>query len=68
MNRSCNEYKINLIFNKEKKTLSTYEFGTGKVFDLETITKRINIDNNIIEIDYNLEGNDFKYILEMEDL
>lgn len=69
MTRVCNDYKINLNFEKNKKTISNYQlFGGNKVFDLETHTKKLNINNNKIEINYILEGNDFKYILEMEDL
>lgn len=69
MNRSCSDYKINLNFEKNKKTISTYQvFGGFKTFDLETNTKKIKIDNDKIEIDYELEGNTFNYILEMEDI
>ncbi len=69
MNRSCNDYKINLIFEKNKTTISTYQvFGGSKTFELETITKKLNIKENIIEINYILEDNSFKYKLEMEDL
>ncbi len=64
MNRSCNEYDINLVFEKNKKTISTYSvFGGKKQFDLETITKKIIIEEKLIEIDYELEGNDFSYSL-----
>lgn len=67
MNRTCNEYKINLVFEKDKKTVSTYQvFGMPKVFDLETITKNLIINDNSLELNYNLEGNDFKYSLEWE--
>ncbi len=69
MNRTCNEYKINLVFEKNKKTISTYQvFGMPKTFDLETKTKKLIIKDNIIELEYELEGNNFKYSLEMEDL
>ena len=69
MKRECNEYKINIIFEKNKKTISTYQvFGGSKIFDLETITKKLKIEDNKIEINYELEGNAFKYVLEMEDL
>lgn len=64
MNRTCNEYKINLVFEKNKMTISTYQvFGMPKVFDLETNTNKLIIKDNSIEVNYNLEGNDFKYIL-----
>ena len=69
MNRTCNEYKINFIFEKDKKTISTYQvFGMPKIFDLETKTKKLNIKDNSLELEYELEGNKFKYLLEMEDL
>ena len=62
MNRSCNEYKINLVFQKNKKTMSNYQvFGMPKSFALETKTDKLIIEDNKIEIDYNLEGNNFKY-------
>ena len=69
MNRSCNDYKINLNFEKNKKTISTYQvFGGVKTFDLDTNTKKLNIDKNKIELNYILEGNMFKYVLEMEEI
>ena len=69
MNRTCNEYKINLIFEKDKKTISSYQvFGMPKTFDLETNTKKLVISDKKIELDYELEGNKFSYLLEMEDL
>jgi Cft2 family RNA processing exonuclease len=64
MNRTCNEYKINMIFEKDKKTISNYQvFGMPKTFDLETQTKKLIINDNDIDINYNLEGNNFKYSL-----
>ena len=67
MNRTCNEYKINLVFENKKKTISTYQvFGMPKTFDLETKTNKLIIDDNKIEIIYELEGNNFKYLLECE--
>ena len=69
MNRACNDYKINLIFEKGKKTVSTYQvFGGSKVFNLETFTKKLDINDYKIKLEYELEGNTFKYALEMEDL
>ena len=68
MNRTCNEYKINLIFEKDKKTISNYQvFGMPKTFDLETNTKKLIINDKNIELDYELEGNKFKYVLEWEE-
>ena len=69
MNRTCNEYKINLMFEKNKKTISNYQvFGMPKTFDLETKTKKLIIEENLIELEYELEGNNFKYSIEWEDL
>lgn len=69
MNRSCNEYKISLVFEKNKNTISKYQlFGSNKVFDLGTLTKKLDISDNEINLEYELEGNSFKYKLEMEDL
>ena len=68
MNRSCNKYKINLIFEKGKNTISKYNvFGMPKEFLLETKTKKLNINEKFIKIDYNLEGNNFSYELVLED-
>ena len=67
MNRTCNEYKINLIFQKGKDTISKYNvFGMPKEFLLETKTKKLEITNTLIKIDYNLEGNNFSYELVLE--
>lgn len=69
MNRTCNEYKINLVFENNKKTISNYQvFGMPKTFDLETKTKKLIIKENLIELEYELEGNNFKYSIEWEDL
>ena len=68
MNRICNEYKINLIFEKGKDTISKYNvFGMPKEFLLETKTKKLEITNTFIKIDYNLEGNNFSYQLGLEE-
>ena len=68
MNRTCNEYKINLIFEKGKTTISKYNvFGMPKEFLLETKTTKLEITNTLIKIDYNLEGNNFSYQLILED-
>ena len=67
MNRTCNEYKINFIFEKDKTTISTYQvFGIEKIFDLETKTQKLNIEENSLELEYELEGNEFKYSLVWE--
>ena len=68
MNRTCNEYKINLIFENKKETLSKYNvFGMPKEFLLQTKTKKLEITNTCINIDYNLEGNNFAYQLILEE-
>jgi len=67
MNRTCNEYKINFVFEKDKETISTYQvFGMEKIFDLNTNTKKLIIKDNEIVLNYDLEGNDFKYSLVWE--
>ena len=69
MKRATPEYIIELYFDKNESTLSKYYFiGGNKIFNLNTNTKEININNNIIEIKYVLEDNEFLYTLEMEDL
>lgn len=66
MNRVCNEYKINLIFENNKKTMSTYSlFGVPKVFELETFTKNLIQEKSEITIIYELEGNIFSYNLKL---
>ena len=68
MNRTCNEYKINLVFEKGKATKSKYNvFGMPKEFLLETKTSKLEITNTLIKIDYNLEGNNFSYELVLEE-
>ena len=39
-----------------------------KTFDLETKTKKLIVEENLIELEYELEGNNFKYSIEWEDL
>ena len=68
MNRSSDEYDINLLFELNTTTNSTYSFhGTNKKFTLLTYTKKLIIKDNKINIDYNLEGNNFSYSLEWRD-
>ena len=68
MNRTCNEYKINLLFEKNKKTMSTYNvFGALKVFELETFTRVLEIEENEIKIEYEIEGNNFSYTMKLGD-
>lgn len=64
--RSNSEYRITLNLKKNKHTISTYEFiGGNKVFELNTITNKLLISDNKIIVKYNLEGNDFEFILEV---
>ena len=64
MNRTCNEYKIKLIFEKNNHTVSTYNvFGAPKVFSLDLFTTKLNIDDKRIEIEYILGENKFYYCL-----
>ena len=67
IDRICNEYTINLVFDKNNKTKSTYNvFGGTKNFILDTITNKLKISDNKIDLEYVLEGNKFKYLLEVE--
>lgn len=69
MNRSCNEYKINFVFDKNETTLSKYNvFGMPKEFLLETQTNKLEITDKYIKLKYNLEGNEFSYDLEVEEI
>ena len=69
LSRVCNEYDILLILERNKTTKSQYKiFGGSKIFYLETNTKKLIINDKKIEIKYILEGNEFSYILELEDL
>lgn len=70
MKRVNPEYKLELIFNKNLScSISKYYFiGGSKFFELHTKTKKCKIDEKCIKIDYNLEGNNFSYVLEMEEL
>lgn len=64
MKRYCKEYQINLIFDKSSITKSTYKlFNMDKEFILNTKTIELNICDNNIYLEYDLEGNIFKYNL-----
>ncbi len=66
INRLSKEYEINLTFDMLQSTISTYSvFGAPKIFELETKTKKLNITDDKIEIDYILEGNEFYYTLKI---
>ena len=67
MKRVCNEYEIEFKFIEKENTISNYKlFGVSKIFDLETYTNKLLVDDNKLVIDYNLEGNDFSFILEVQ--
>ncbi|MDO4963585.1 MAG: DUF1934 family protein [bacterium] len=69
MKRYCDEYKIEFLFELNKKTKSLYTLNSIlKTFNLNTYTKKIDINNNLIKIDYLIEDDEFSYVLEMEDL
>jgi len=64
--RSNSDYQVTIKLNKKKKTISTYEFvGGNKIFNLETKTNKLFISDDKIIAEYSLEGNDFKFILEV---
>ena len=66
MSRTCKDYKIDLVFENNKDTISKYNvFDSPKVFELNTKTKKLNISDNKIDIKYELEGNDFHYLLKI---
>lgn len=66
INRKCNDYSINLVFEENKDTNSSYTvFGGVKKFILNTHTNMLNISDNKIELEYILEGNKFNYLLEV---
>ena len=66
IDRKCNDYTINLVFEKNKDTDSTYTvFGGIKKFTLNTHTNKLNVSDDKIELEYILEGNKFKYLLEV---
>ena len=67
MKRICNEYEIEFKFIEKENTISNYKlFGVSKIFDLETYTNKLLVDDDKLVIDYNLEGNDFSFILEVQ--
>ena len=70
--RENSEYKIELNFNKNKKTKINYLLKEyNKSLELNLVTKNININNNYIEILYeiidNNEGN-INFKLEFEEI
>lgn len=66
MNRACKDYEINLVFEKNKKTMSTYKLlDVNKYFLLETKTNELVIEENKIIINYELEKNEFNFCIEL---
>ena len=66
IDRKCNDYTINLVFENNKDTDSTYTvFGGSKKFILNTHTNKLKVSKDKIELEYILEGNKFKYLLEV---
>ena len=64
--RKTKEYNIELELDKNKITTSYYSvFGGTKKFALNTKVKKLKYNDSMIEVVYNLEGNDFKYKLEV---
>ena len=64
MYRTSDKYKINLVFDTLNDTISTYNvFDISRIIYLKTNTKKLSISDNEIIIEYNLEGNDFYYCL-----
>lgn len=64
--RNNTEYLLTLNLEKNKQTISTYEFiGGEKVFNLNTYVNELIISDNSIYVKYNLEGNDFEFSLEV---
>lgn len=66
INRKTNEYDVELILDKNKETVSYYSvFGAAKKFSLNTKVKKLKYNDSMIEVIYDLEGNEFKYKLEV---
>ena len=64
MYRTSDKYKFNLVFDTLNDTISTYNvFDISRIIYLKTNTKKLSISDNEIIIEYNLEGNDFYYCL-----
>ena len=68
MERESSEYKVKLAFKLNDKGLSIYKLKGHDEFLLDVDTKELIISDNYIKIDYTLEGNEFSYILSLEDL
>ena len=69
MKRVHPDYIVELKFEKDKETLSSYKFvGGNKEFKLNTRTNKLIISDKKIEINYTLEDNNFDYKLELEEL
>ena len=66
MNRLHDNYEIDFIFEKGKRTNAIYKLTEyNKEFKLDIITTKLVISEKEISIIYNLEGNTFSYILKI---
>lgn len=65
INRSCSEYEITINLDKAKDTISYYTvFGGSKKFELATHVKKMIVTDKMINVQYELESNDYKFKLE----
>ena len=66
IDRKSSDYTINLVFEEGNNTNSTYTvFGGIKKFILNTRTDKLNISDDKIELEYKVDDNKFKYLLEV---
>ncbi len=67
LERENDEIKMNLLFKKDEETNSTlYDKGKNNIIFIKINTKKIEIVNHNIYIEYTLENeNDFKYKIEV---
>ena len=63
--RKCNEYTITLNLKKGQNVSYYHVFGSPKQFCLNTDVTKYKVTDKKIEIDYDLEGNKFKFLLEV---
>lgn len=55
MNRSCSEYNLNLLFEKNKILVNDYNISNLGCIKLKVETLELNIQENLISIKYYLE-------------
>ena len=66
MNRLHDNYEIDFIFENGKRTSATYKLKEyNKEFKLDIVTTKLVIKEELIAINYNLEGNIFSYELKI---